>query len=116
MIDGNVIKFGYGDVAVGGLRLEQQMRFQQFKPPAKIGDHVYPDKVEWVGEVIRLDISYEEYRLFKDSLQEVRDKHIETFEFKGYIFDFTNYNEESIDVCNRKANEAMYCYFMCLAA
>ena len=41
MIEGKIIKFGYGDVAVGGFRFSQQLCFQQFKPPAKIGETLY---------------------------------------------------------------------------
>ena len=40
MINGNILKFGYGDIAVGSDGLTQRMSFQQFKPPAKCGDKV----------------------------------------------------------------------------
>ena len=35
---------------------------------------------------------------------------------KDYIFDFTNYNKQSIKVCKEKSNEAMRFYLLALAA
>lgn len=37
MIDGNILKFGYGDIVVGANRMTQTISFQQFKPPSKCG-------------------------------------------------------------------------------
>lgn len=115
MIDGNILKFGYGDIAVGSDGFAQIISFQQFKPPAECGCNVTED-VEYIGEEIALQISYDEYREFNEQLKSVLSKEISTFNFKGYIFDFTNYNEESVKVCKKRSEIAMYSYFLCMAA
>ena len=115
MIDGNILKFGYGDIVVGSNGLTQRISFQQSKPPAKCGDKV-SEEVEYIGEEIVLRISYEEYREFNEQLKSVLSKEISTFDFKGYVFDFTNYNEESVKVCKKHSESAMYSYFLCMAA
>ena len=115
MINSNVLKFGYGDIAVGANSSNQEIRFQQFKPPGKCGDKV-SENVEYIGEKIVMKISYEDYCELSKLLKEVSDRNISIFEFKGYVFDFTKYNEESIKVCKRNLNNAMAWYFLCIAA
>lgn len=115
MIDGSILKFGYGDIGVDSDVLTQRMSFQQFKPPAKCGDNVSED-VEYIGEEIIMKFSFEDYCEFNKKLKEVSDRNISTFNFKGYVFDFTNYNEESVRVCKKHLRNAMYMYFMCMAA
>ena len=60
MINGNRLKFGYGDIAVGSDGLTQRMSFRQSKPPAKCGDQVLDD-IEYIGDEIILKFSYEDY-------------------------------------------------------
>lgn len=115
MINGNRLKFGYGDICVKSDALAQRMSFQQFKPPAKCGSNI-PEDVEYIGEEVVLQISYEEYCEFNKQLNSVLSNSISTFGFKGYIFDFTNYNEESVKVCKKRSDSAMYNYFLCMAA
>ena len=115
MINGNRLKFGYGDIAVGSDGLTQRISFQQFKPPTECGGNVSED-VEYIGEEVILQISYEEYCEFNKQLKSVLFNSISTFSFKGYIFDFTNYNEESVKVCKRHSDSAMYNYFLCMVA
>ena len=115
MINGNILKFGYGDICVRSDGLTQRISFQQFKPPAECGGNV-PEDVEYIGEEVVLQISYEEYCEFNKQLKSVLSNSISTFSFKGYIFDFTNYNEESVKVCKKRSESAMYSYFLCMAA
>ena len=56
MINGNRLKFGYGDIAVGSDGLTQRISFQQFKPPAKCGGNV-PEDVEYIGEEVVLQMN-----------------------------------------------------------
>ena len=115
MIEGNRLKFGYGDICVGSDGLTQKMSFQQFKPPAKCGDRVSED-VEYIGDEIILQFSYEDYCEFSKKIEQVSNKESTEFLFKGYAFDFTNFNKESIDVCKKHLNSAMRWYFRCMAA
>ena len=115
MINGNRLKFGYGDICVRSDGLTQRISFQQFKPPAECGGNV-PEDVEYIGDKIILEFSYEDYCEFSNYLKQVSDKEITDFIFKGYIFDFANFNEESIKACKKHLNSAMRYYFMCMAA
>ena len=115
MINGNRLKFGYGDIAVGSDGLTQRMSFRQFKPPAKCGDQVLDD-IEYIGDEIILKFSYEDYCEFSKNIEQVSNKESTEFLFKGHVFDFTNFNEESIKVCKKHLNSAMRMYFLCMAA
>ena len=75
MINGNRLKFGYGDICVRSDGLTQRISFQQFKPPAECGGNV-PEDVEYIGEEVVLQISYEEYCEFSRYLKQVSDKKI----------------------------------------
>lgn len=115
MIEGNRIKFGYGDISVGANQINRTITFQQFKPAEKCGNEV-PESVEFIGDEINLQINYADYIEFSNNLKLVQCKEIYEFSFKDYIFDFTNWNETSIKVCNDKALHAMSLYILCLAA
>lgn len=114
MIDGKRFKFGYGDISVGGDPVGREIFFQQFKPPAKCGDNVSPD-VEWIGEQISIKIDYEDYKKLGKLLDDVKSREISEFTFKDYIFDFTNYNEKSVEVCKKKLSKAVSLYFLAMA-
>lgn len=115
MIEGNVLKFGYGDISVGSNDLTQSITFQQFKPSAKCGDSV-PEDVEYIGKKIVLKISYKEYCEFSKNLKFIFTKGILVFNFKGYVFDFTNLHEQSINACKMHLKNAMRNYILCMAA
>ena len=114
MIDGNVLKFGYGDIAVNCNSLIQAITFQQFKPPQECGENI-PKDAEYIGDIIILDFSYDEYNKFNQLLQIVQDRNISKFTFKGYEFNFENYNEKSVKVCKKYLQRAMLLYFMAMA-
>ena len=115
MITGNKLCFGYGDIAVEFDSLFRQISFQQFKPPAEPGDYV-KEGVEFLGDRIKINMLPKEYEELYKYLKAVKQKEITSFEFKGYIFDFSNYNEKSISVVCDNAERAMKWYYMSLAA
>ena len=115
MINGNRLKFGYGDISVGSDGLTQRMSFQQFKPPGECGN-IVSDDVEYIGDEIILEFSYEDYCEFSKHLEQVSNKEMTDFIFKGYIFDFANFNKESVNACKKHLNGAMQYFFMCMAA
>lgn len=116
MIGGKILKFGYGDISVGGIPSVRAMSFQQFKPPAECGDKVVDDEVEYIGEQIILEISFADYQELSKLFNGVKSREISIFVFKDYVFDFTNYNEASIDACRQRLSEAMKRYFLPMAA
>lgn len=118
MIEGNVLKFGYGDIAVNSDDLTQSMTFRQFNSTAQCGEHVYDnfDNIEYVSDKIVLKFSCKEYCEFYNNLQHILSKEISTFNFKGYVFDFTNLHEQSVNACKMHLKNAMRNYILCTAA
>lgn len=117
MIDGNVIKFGYGDIAVGAMSILQYMKFTEIKPPHECGTNLDEcDDCEYVSKPICISFdTYDEIKLYKDYIKQVKSKEILVFEFKSFIFDFTNYNIESVKVCERHINRIEGGYTLALA-
>ena len=115
MIDRNKFKFGYGDISIGSNPVTREMCFQQFKPPAKVGDSIIEDEVEWIGEQILIKVGYEDYQELRRLLSRVKSREISEFTFKNYIFDFTNYNEKSVVACEQKLSDAMGLYLLAMA-
>lgn len=113
MIVDKTLKFGYGDISLGGRF--QTLTFQQFKPPAEIGSFIDPSEVEFTSEEISINISYDDYVEYKKKLEQVEEKSILEFTFKGYTFDFTNWNIKSVYACKRMLEQAMKSYFMLFA-
>lgn len=116
MIDEKVIKFGYGEVCVGVEPLKQEITFQNIRPPQECGTIIREDdNVERFGEIIAIRLSYNTYHEYKNLLKSVNNKEIFAFWFEGYLFDFSNWNSESIRVCIEKADRAMENYILCMA-
>lgn len=74
-----------------------------------------PGLVEYIGEPIILKFSYEDSMVFSKLLNSVEKKEMTEFEFKGYVFDFTKYNTESLKVCKNHLTGAMRLYLMAIA-
>ena len=115
MIERKVLKFGYGDIVVGGHPVTQEISFQQIKSCAKCGEYPKLDDTELVGECIRIKIEYKDYLKLKEKLASVKSRKISKFKFKGYTFDFTNYNKESVNVCIQASGRAINLYQLALA-
>lgn len=116
MIEGNVLKFGYGDIAVGASPLKQVITFQQFKPPANCGEIIDTENVEFTSDVLEMHLrDLKECIRFVAMLDWVKSGKGHTFGFNNLMFDFANYNEKSIKVCMVRAYDAMEEYLMCIA-
>ena len=118
MIDGKILKFGYGDIAVGCINAN--MTFTPFKPPVEVGTHCYDlfinGDITPIGEkvAIRFD-SFNDFAELKDKLEGVRTATQKVFEFKGYTFDFSNYNVKSVEVVDDARYHAYMAYLRCAA-
>jgi hypothetical protein len=106
MINGNRIQFGYGDIGVNAGFLGN-IELQQFKPTQECGSHVYYNAVEWIGERISVGSGYSDLVKLKSHLMQVKEQKCFEFEFDGYVFDFTNYNVESILVCLKTVEKSI---------
>lgn len=115
MIENNRIKFGYGSVCVGSDCLMREINFRYIEPPKKCGEIVYPGDAETIGDIVKIEINYDDYIEFIKLLECIEKHHITFFTFKDYIFDFTNYNHESVAVCKKHAGSAIYLYLQALA-
>ena len=71
--------------------------------------------MEHIGEKVIIHIDVDEYITISKLLDNVRDKEISTFEFKGYVFDFTNYNPKSVKVVAKASKLAIYYNLLALA-
>lgn len=95
--------FGSGDVVVGSYGYT--MYFQGFKPPIEVGtlitdEVIEENNIEWLTDKFYIDFrDIQEIVTFENLLKQVADnngKNFVQFNFKGLIFDFSNYNEKSI--------------------
>ena len=115
MIDGKRFKFGYGDILVCGISETRQLCFQQLQSYAKCGDRVAYD-VDRIGECIFIKVSFDDYQKLSKLLNMVKSREISEFVFKDYFFDFTKYNNESVNVCRQSLIEAIKLYLPAMAA
>ena len=98
MIVGNVVKMGYGSVAVGSAM--DKLTFKYIKPPQEVGAKVDLRKgdVEVVGYELRVSVDLDDIRYLQEKCAKVADRTITMFEYKGIVLDYSNYNPKSIDV------------------
>ena len=100
MIDteNKILKFGYGDIAVGSSNI--CISFRGIRPPVEVGtkltdEFMFQNKIEvttnWINFYFK---SVEELFQFEHLINNVC-KESPTFIFKDYVFDFSNYNYES---------------------
>lgn len=106
MINGNRIQFGYGDIAVTA-DLFGRIELQQIKPPQECGSRVKWEAVEEKGECIRVGSNYNDLVKLRAQLKQVEEQKCVEFEFDGYVFDFTNYNVKSVQVCLKHVDRAI---------
>lgn len=104
MIKDNKIIFGYGTVVVSSRW--NQMIFQEIKPPLEVGscadEPIKNGEVEFVGERKDILFNYDEIKEFQNLLQYRVNCNYPNkerfFEYKGLVFDFTNWNIKSYEV------------------
>lgn len=100
MIKNNIIKFGYGDIAVHSCGMGY-IEFKNIKPPLECGQRITKDMdVDYHGKSIKIyeDEDWEFYELIKTV-----NKDNNMVEYKGHTLDFTNYNQESVDTVKKHA-------------
>lgn len=103
MIKENKIIFGNGDIAVGCLN--KTITFENVSPKMKAGELI-PKNAKFTNK-IEIKLTLNEYFRLDNLLNNVKNKNIKTFTFKNYIFDFSNYKKESVDICLRYLKYSM---------
>ena len=105
----NTCVFGHGGILVHALYLySSTITFKGIKPPQNVGAMVIDgdgNKVgewEYTGESIPLTFkTINEVLSLEDMLKDVEERKINTFTFKGINFDFTKYDQVSMDIVKR---------------
>lgn len=114
MIKGNIIEFGYGDVAVGSSRLMKFVDFTNIKPPLECGERITTEMEKDLefGESIRIyeDGIWDIYSLMKTISENNR-----IVKYKEYTFDFSNYNEKSVKTVKEHLYNVIMGDILCLA-
>lgn len=115
MADDNIFKFGYGDIIVNyGFN---DLKLSHIDIPQTIGNQYDPSKFNILSErrIIFNSISEIDTVIskFKDILI---DKGYYQFEYDGVIFDFTNWNEKSIQICIDAMGRIRHWFMVPLAA
>lgn len=106
MIEGNILRFGYGDIAGdGGISEYGVLKFQQIKPPQEIGT-----SVAWETERVSEPVVFRDlFSMLKITAfaMEVKEGKYKSFEVDGWIFDFeTNFNIKSVEAVIRQSRRA----------
>lgn len=118
MIEGNVIKFGYGDIVVTVCEdvFATVLIFEQIAPSLICGSSV--NLVEGdisFGTTRTLTGRFEDFNEFLKQLELVHERKTNVFAFKDLVFDFTKYHPTSVKVMIDKAKAAIQKTLMCYA-
>ena len=97
MIKDKTITFGYGDVLVGWSQLGY-VRLEYIKPSQEIGEYAKEGEYE-VIETITFKYKSDMYEFYK-KIGDVCESNC-ILEFRGYTFDFSHYNQKSVDVVRK---------------
>ena len=99
MIVNKTIYFGYGDVAVGSTM--SHLIITPIKPPQEVGSDIDMGNVEIMGEPIKFTFkAIKKVNELIDTLDAICPEN-NTLVFRGYTFDFSKYNEQSIKVIKK---------------
>ncbi|PAD70669.1 hypothetical protein CHH83_02365 [Bacillus sp. 7586-K] len=114
MIQNKVLKFGYGTIVVTSSDFFRTVEFKYIHPPKPIGEIKEKD----LNEIVILDKVVFKYdsdmNLFYKELLNVTPEN-SILNFRGYTFDFTNYNEESLKVVIKGFKTAVMGFLLALA-
>lgn len=95
MIKDKIIYFGQGDISVGFSL--NTLIFTEIEPVQQIGTTLHSDSDIKMSKRIVIQTIPEEFQKFKDRLNNInKDAKDKQVEFQEYIFDFSEFNEESI--------------------
>ena len=101
MINGDILKFGAGDICVdGGVTEYGILKFHQIKPPQDVGTEVIPSKTEFIGSAIM----FADLDLIEDLSQKINQVvagEYRVFDCGGFVFDFSDGDPQSIEVVKR---------------
>lgn len=103
MIIDNRIIAGYGTLAVGGYSNTNMLTIRHIQPPKEIGTDIVDEFEEL--QTISVLIDCKSYFELKRALEEVSAEQ-PIFNFGGWIFDFGQFNEKSVEVFRKQLDHA----------
>lgn len=107
MIKNKTIYFGKGNTSVG-FSLNTLILIE-IEPVQQIGTILHSDSDIKMGKRVVIQSNVEEFQKFKDKLNNMnKDTEDKQIEFKGYIFDFSEFNQKSIKNLILCVDVAMY--------
>jgi len=100
MIEGNVIKFGYGDIQIRTMFDRIEFHQSIIPYPENIGKPWNPDVPLRNGAPVRY-VSQNELANVLSNLKKVESREITQFDFMDLTFDFDNFNKESVQAVRK---------------
>lgn len=100
-LDNKTLYFGYGDICVNSTALG--LTFTEFEPEIEVGTVMTPELkkekgIKFISEKFIIPIEcYEEAKELDRLLDSMNKNGTFQFEFKGWIFNFSNWNPKSIE-------------------
>lgn len=100
-LDNKTLYFGYGDICVGFDLFN--LTFREFEPPIEVGTWFKDEsEVNWLSERFSIPIiRYEEAQQLIKLLDSMDGKDNFKFDFKGWTFNFSNWNPKSVEVIKK---------------
>ena len=111
MIKENRIMFGQGTVLVGASTLPAAISFRSSITARAVGMLVKSGS-EQIDKTVSFALNIERYAELSQKLLQVENREVDVFSFCGYLFDFSNYNLESVRVIRDHARATMTNYLV----
>ena len=117
--DNKTLYFGYGDICVGNTTFG--LTFTEFEPEVEVGTVITPElekekSIKYISEKFIIPIKcYEEAKELGRLLDSMDGKDNFQFDFKGWRFNFSNWNPKSIESIKRHLAVVRGNLLMCCA-
>jgi hypothetical protein len=108
-----VIKFGYGDVLVHSNEFLKVLTLTYIEPPKEVGEIIKNDNDYNILDRIQFQFDNDMIILYED-LKHMNPKNT-IVKFRDYTFDFTNFNEKSLEVVVRGVKRVINGFTLALA-
>lgn len=94
MIEGNILKFGFGSIAVGHDMDNYSLRISHTLDNGPVGNTLD----ERIGDIVYIGFPFgDDFVLLENQLRTVSEEN-PLFHFRGYVFDFSHYNPVSVQM------------------
>ncbi|MGN5650850.1 hypothetical protein [Bacillus sp. Brlt_9] len=115
MIENKVLKFGYGTMSIGADSFTRTLKIFHIQPPGTVGEPINKKDVQIIDSIhFRYDGLSGDMKIFLQELQNATPEN-PFVQFRGYTFDFTNFNLKSIEVLIEYTQEVIRGWQFCLA-